>query len=98
MWFIFMSKKNYGHQTTLFVGLSGGTNISTVDHDELNIFLLHPFTTSVARLHRVTTYGHGDVNNRVRPPETKRWRFKSLFPSFAVDPILIGMQINLHKT
>ena len=63
-------KKSYGHQTTLFVGLSGGTNISTVDHDELDIFLLHPFTTSVARLH------HGEVNNRVRPPETKRWRFK----------------------
>ena len=32
-------KKSYGHQTTLFVGISGGTNISTVDHDELNIFL-----------------------------------------------------------
>ena len=64
-------KKSYGHQTTLFVGISGGTNISTVDHDELNIFLLHPFTTSVARLHRVTTYEHvTDVNNRVRPPET----------------------------
>ena len=29
---------------------------------------------------------------------TQRWRFKSLFRSFAVDPILIGMQINLHKT
>ena len=46
-------KKSYGHQTTLFVGISGGTNISNVDHDELNIFLLHPFTTTVARLHRV---------------------------------------------
>ena len=34
-------KKSYGHQTTLFVGISGGTNISTVEHDELNIFLLH---------------------------------------------------------
>ena len=54
-----------------FVGISGGTNISTVDHDEVNIFLLHPFTTSVARLHRVTTYEHvTNVNNRVRPPET----------------------------
>ena len=64
-------KKSYGHQTTLFVGISGGTNISTVDHDELNIFLLHPFTTSVARLHHVTIYEHvTDVNNRVRPPET----------------------------
>ena len=64
-------KKSYGHQTTLFVGISGGTNISTVDYDELNIFLLHPFTTSVARLHRVTTYEHvTDVNNRV-PASTK---------------------------
>ena len=74
-------KKSYDHQSTLFVGISGGTNISTVDHDELNIFLLHPFTTSVARLHRVTTTEHvtdahktvcsvTDVNNRVRPPET----------------------------
>ena len=53
------------------MGISGGTNISTVDHDELNTFLLHPFATSVARLHRVTTYEHvTDVNNRVRPPET----------------------------
>ena len=67
-------KKSYGHQTTLFVGISGGTNISTVDHDELNTFLLHPFTTSVARLHRVTTYEHvTDVNNRVRPPETSSY-------------------------
>ena len=29
---------------------------------------------------------------------TQRWRFKSLFRSFAVDPILFGMQIYLHKT
>ena len=27
------AKKSYGHQTTLFVGISGGSNISTVDHD-----------------------------------------------------------------
>ena len=78
------------------MGISGGTNISTVDHDELNIFLSHPFTTSVARLHRVTTTEHiTDVNNR---GPTQRWRFKSLFRRFAVDPILIGMQIKLHKT
>ena len=64
-------KKSYGHQTTLFVGISGGTDISTVDHDELNIFLSHPFTTSVARLYHVTTTEHvTDVNNRVRPLET----------------------------
>ena len=64
-------KKSYGHQTFLFVGISGGTNISTVDYDELNIFLSHPFTTSVARLYRVTTTEHvTDVNNRVRPLET----------------------------
>ena len=68
------AKKSYGHQTTLFVGISGVTSISTVDHDELNIFLLHPFTTSVGRLHRVTTYlwtrnrCHNPV--RPRPPET----------------------------
>ena len=95
-------KKSYGHQNTLFVGISGGTNISTVDHDELNIFLSHPFTTSVVRLYRVTTTEHvTDVNNRVRPLETTTYsalHFKSLFRSFAVDPILIGMQINLHKT
>ena len=64
-------KNSYGHQTTLFVGIADGTNNSTVDHAELNIFLLHPFTTSVARLHRVATYERvTDVNNRVRPPET----------------------------
>ena len=63
--------KSYGHQTTLFVSISVGTNISTLDHDELNILLLHPFTTSAARLHRVTTTEHvTDVNNRVHPPET----------------------------
>ena len=97
-----MSKKSYGHQTILFVGISGGTNISTVDHGELNIFLSYPFTTSVARLYRVTTTEHvTDVNNRVRPLETMSYsaiRFKSLFRSFAVDPILISMQIDLHKT
>ena len=76
-------KKSYGHQTTLFVGISGGTNISTVDHDELNIFLLHPFTTSVARLHRVTTYLNEhvtDVNNRARPrpPETTSYQALTL--------------------
>ena len=37
------------------------------------------------------------VNSRVRPLETTSC-FKSLFRSFVVDPILIGMQINLHKT
>ena len=95
-----MSYKCYGHQTILFVGISGGTNISTPDHDELNIFFSHPFTTSVTQLYRVTTAEHvTDVNNRVRTLETmSALRFESLFRSFAVDPIVIGMQINLHKT
>ena len=93
--------KSYGHQTILFVGISGGTHMSTVDHDELNIFLSHPFTTSVARLYHVTTTEHvTDVNNRVCPPETMSYSalsFKSLFCSFVVDPIMIGMQIHLQK-
>ena len=73
------AKKSHDHQTTLFVGISGVTNISTVDHDELNIFLLHPFTTSVARVHRVTTYEHvADVNNRARPPETTSYQALTL--------------------
>ena len=59
-------KKSYGHQTTLFLGISGGTKISTVDHDELNNFLLHPFTTSVARLYRVATW----TRNRCQQPLT----------------------------
>ena len=84
------------------MGISGDTNISTVDHDELNIFLSQPFTTSDAQLYRVTTTEHvTDVNNRARPLETTSYSalcFKSLFRSLAVDPILIGMQINLHKT
>ena len=64
-------KKLSSYQAILFVGISGGTHISTIDHDELNIFLSHPFITSVTRLHRVTTTEHvTDVNNRVRPLET----------------------------
>ena len=70
------AKKSYGHQTTLFVGISGGSNISTVDHDELNIFLLHPLTTSVARLHRVTTYLW--TRNRCQQPRTSASTIQAL--------------------
>ena len=93
--------KSYGHQTNLFVGIPGGWNISTVDHDELNIFLLHPSQQAsrdciawqlMTKPMSTTAYVHQKRRH------TQRWCFKSLFRSFAVDPILNGMQINLHKT
>ena len=85
-------KKSYGHQTTLFVGISGGTNISTVDHDELNIFLLHPFTTSVARLHRVTTYLW--TRNRCQQPRTSASTRNDVIPS--VDASKVWLQFKIY--
>ena len=84
--------KSYGHQTTLFVGISGGTNISTVDHDELNIFLSHPFTTSVARLHRVTTYLW--TRNRCQQPRTSASTRNDVIPS--VDASKVWLQLKIY--
>ena len=87
------AKKSYGHQTTLFVGISGGTNISTVDHDELNIFLSHPFTTSVARLHRVTTYLW--TRNRCQQPRTSASTRNEVIPS--VDASKVWLQLKIYR-
>ena len=76
--------KSYCHQTTLFVGISDGTNSSTAYHDELNIFLSHPSQQASRDYDNVSRDDHW-TRNRCQQPRT----------STRNDVILT---INLHKT
>ena len=82
-------KKSYGHQTTLFVGISGGTNISTVDHDELNIFLLHPFTNK----HRATA-SRDNLWTRSRCQQPRTSTRNDVIPS--VDASKVWLQFKIY--
>ena len=49
-----MYKEECGHQIADAVDISGCTRISIVDHDELVLILLHPFTDFPSNNRRVT--------------------------------------------
>ena len=49
-----MNKEWCGHQITVIVDISGCTSISIVDHDELVLIQLHPFTDFPNNNRRVT--------------------------------------------